>query len=186
MKIIFARHGESENNVGISEDEDSALTKKGRLQAKYLGNSLKKENISMIFTSNLLRAKQTGEIISKIIKVSIKESFDELNEYPSENLRSRLKILFNGRLRRLRKLLDKISQDKEKDQTILIVAHGITNKIIVGYLLQIPLGRQLLRFRQHNAGIHSMLWSKRYNNWNMEYMNNFSNLPKRLITKDKI
>ena len=42
MKIIFARHGESENNVGISEDEDSALTKKGRLQAKYLGNSLKK------------------------------------------------------------------------------------------------------------------------------------------------
>ena len=54
------------------------LTEKGRIQAKYLGNRLKKQSISEIYTSNLERSKQTAEIISKIIKVPIKENFEEL------------------------------------------------------------------------------------------------------------
>lgn len=185
MKIIFVRHGESKSNAGLTEDEDSPLTRKGKMQAKYLANSLKKENISIIYTSNLLRAKQTGEIISKIIKVPIKASVEELNEYLGRHLRSLLELLFNRRLKRLKKFLKKISKDKGKNKTILIVAHAITNRIIMGYLLEIPLKKQLLFFRQHNTAMNSIYWSKFYGNWHMEHMNNLSHLPERLITISK-
>ena len=181
MRIIFVRHGESENNAKLTSEEDSSITRRGKLQAEHLGKDLKKQDISTIYTSNLLRARETGEILSKIIKVPIKGNFEELGEYSGKYLRSRLKLLFNKRLKRLKKLLDKISKDREKDKTILIVAHGITNKIIIGYLLQIPLRRQLLRLTQHNTCINIMSWNKHYNNWTLESMNNVAHLPKKLV-----
>ncbi|MCL5018156.1 MAG: histidine phosphatase family protein [Candidatus Pacearchaeota archaeon] len=182
MKIIFVRHGESMKNAKLTEDKDSGLTKKGKAQARHLGEKLKKQKmkLSAIYTSNLLRAKETGEIISKIIKVPIKSTFEELNEYPSKNLRSRLKLLFNSRLKRLKKLLNSISKDKKKNKTILIVAHGITNKIIIGHLVQLPLRKQLLRFKQHNTAVNSVSWNEDFNNWNLDYMNDISHLPKKL------
>lgn len=185
MKIILVRHGESEANKGLTEHEDSPLTKKGRIQAEHVGRSLKRQKISAIYTSNLSRAKETGEIISKIIKVPVKSPFEEFDEYSHKVLRYKLKLLFNKRLRRLKKLLDKISKEKEKDKTIVIVAHGITNKIILGYLMQLPLKKQLLRFRQHNTCINILSWNKDFNNWNLECMNDISHLPSRLIKKDK-
>ncbi len=180
MRIIFVRHGESKHNAKHITEQDSGLTRRGKAQARYLGEKLKKQKISAIYTSNLLRAKETGEIISKIIKVPVKSTFEELNEYPSGNLRSRLKLLFNKRLKRLKKLLNKISKDKKRDKTILIVAHGITNKIIIGHLVQIPLRKQLLRLKQHNTGMNSVSWNKDYNNWNLDYVNDIAHLPKRL------
>jgi len=180
MKIIFVRHGESKHNAKLTDELDSGLTRRGKTQAKYLGEKLKKQKISAVYTSNLLRAKETGKIISKIIKVPVKSTFEELDEYPSRNLRSRLKLLFNKRLGRLKKLLKKISKSKEKNKTILIIAHGITNKIIMGYLMQLPLRKQLLRFKQHNTGVNSISWNKEFNNWNLDYMNDITHLPKRL------
>src|SRR4030067_2474104 len=108
MRIIFVRHGESENNAKLTSEEDSSITRRGKLQAEHLGKDLKKQDISTIYTSNLLRARETGEILSKIIKVPIKGNFEELGEYSGKYLRSRLKLLFNKRLKRLKKLLDKI------------------------------------------------------------------------------
>jgi broad specificity phosphatase PhoE len=180
MRIIFVRHGESMKNAKLTEDKDSGLTKKGEVQAKYLGEWLKKQKISAVYTSNLLRAKETAEIISKIIKVPVKDNFEELNEYKSKILKSSFKRLFHNRLKRLKKLLDKISKEKEKNKTILIVAHGVTNKIIIGYLVQIPLKRQILRFRQHNTGMNSVSWNKDFENWNLDYMNDTSHLPTKL------
>jgi broad specificity phosphatase PhoE len=180
MRIIFVRHGESEHNAGKSKGDDTPLTKKGRMQAELLGRTLKKQKISVIYTSNLLRAKQTGEIISKIIKVPVKASFEELNEYTTNHVKSRLKSLLSLRVRRLRKLISKLAKDRNKNKTILIVAHGITNRIMMGYLLQFPLKKQLLRFKQHNTCINSISWSKEFKNWAIEYLNNTSHLPKRL------
>jgi len=180
MRIIFVRHGESMKNAKLTDDKDSGLTKKGEVQAKYLGEWLKKQKISAVYSSNLLRAKETAEIISKIIKVPVKDNFEELNEYKSKILKSSFKRLFHDRLKRLKKLLDKISKEKEKNKTILIVAHGVTNKIIIGYLVQIPLKRQILRFRQHNTGMNSVSWNKDFENWNLDYMNDTSHLPTKL------
>ncbi len=183
MKIIFVRHGESKYNAKITDEKDVGLTRRGKMQAKHLGNSLKKEKISAIYTSNLLRAKETGEIISKIIKVPVKNTFEELDEYLSKHLKSKLKLLFNSRLKRLKKLMNKISKDKEKNKIILIVAHGVTNRIIIGYFLQIPLGRQLLRFKQHNTCINVLYWNNKFNNWNIECTNNTAHLSRKLRGK---
>jgi len=180
MRIIFVRHGQSMKNAKLTDDKNSKLTKKGKSQAEHLGEWLKKQKISAIYSSNLIRAKETAEIISKITKIKIKDTFDELNEYSSKNLRSGIKRLFNGRLNKLKKLLNKISKEKEKNKTILIVAHGITNKIIIGYLVQIPLKKQILRFKQHNTGMNSVSWNKDFQNWNLDYMNDISHLPNKL------
>lgn len=181
MKIIFVRHGESENNIRLSKDEDSGLTKRGKEQAKYLGIKLKEQNISMIYTSKLLRARETGEIISKIIKVPIRENLEELNEYPTKNLKSKFSTIFNKRLKKLKKFLKEISKDRDKDKTILIVAHGITNRIIMVYLLRMPLKKYLLLFWQHNTGLNRVSWNEKHKNWRMDRTNDISHLPKRLI-----
>jgi len=182
MKILLARHGESEHNAKLTEDKDSVLTKRGRMHAAYLGKKLKKEKIKIdkIYTSGLIRSKQTAEIISRIIKVPIKYSFGELNEYGSKNLKFAVIRLFNLRLMRLKKVLKGISKDKEKDKTILIVAHGMTNRIIVWHLLQIPLGKHLLRFMQNNTGLNLLYWNKYHKNWSLESMNDLSHLPEKL------
>ncbi len=185
MKIIFVRHGESKHNARLTDETDVGLTRMGKKQAELLGRKLKKQNISTIYTSNLLRAKETGEIISKIIKVPVKSTFEELDEYTSNYLRSRLKLLFNKRLKKFKRLLERISKNKEKNKTILIVAHGITNRIIMGYFVQLPLRKQLLRFRQHNTCINSISWNKKFNNWNLDCMGDIAHLPRKLEEKLK-
>ena len=181
MKVILIRHGESEHNVGLTENKNSFLTKKGKRQVEFLGRKLKKQKISNIYSSNLTRAKQTAEIISDILKVPIKKNIEELNEYSTSYLKYRLKNLFNLRLKKLKKFLKDISEDKEKNKTILIIAHGITNRIILGFFLQIPLEKQLLFFKQHNTGISILDWNSEYKNWRLEVMNDISHLPNSLI-----
>ena len=186
MKIILVRHGESESNVmGISNGERNMdLTGKGRTQASYLGNRLKKQKISEIYTSNLKRSKQTAEIISKIIKVPIKESFEELNEYSNHHIRHKIIHLFSMRAKKLKKLLKRILKEKNEDKTILIVAHANTNRLIISYLLQIPVGRQFFRLRQHNTGINVLSWNEAHKNWALFSMNDIAHLPKELIDKE--
>src|SRR3989344_6347229 len=178
MKIILVRHGESEHNSGKTASKNSLLSRKGKIQAEHLGKRLKKEKIKVdkIYTSTLERSIHTAKIISKIIKVPITKSFDELNEYPSANLRSKIKIFFNSRIKKLRNLLNNIAKNREKDKTILIVAHGVTNRIIIGHLLGILLGKQLLQFWQHNVAISILAWNKYFKNWDLESMNDFTHL----------
>ena len=184
MKILLVRHGESEHNSGKSANKDSLLTKKGRIQAEYLGEKLKKEKIKIdeIYASGLERSKQTAGIISKVIKVPVKKDFTELNEYHEGFLKIPLIKYFNFRIRKLKKLLKKITKDREKDKTILIVAHGITNRIILGHLIGIPLGRHLIRFRHHNTGLSVLEWNKKFKNWRLEFFNDFLHIPQGLRT----
>lgn len=182
MKIILVRHGESEHNAGKTESRDSKLTKKGEIQAKHLGEKLKKERIKIneIYTSHLIRSKQTAEIISKIIKVPVKKNFEEFNEYNSHHIRSKLVRIASPRLRALKKLLKKISEDKTKDKTIMIVAHGRTNQLVIAYLLEIPIGKYISRFTQHNTAISVLAWNKDFKNWSLESLNDVNHLPKNI------
>ncbi len=68
MKVICVRHGESEANL-IREFSNRCckhpLTEKGREQANELCQKLKSEKIIKIYSSPVLRAMQTSEIIAK-------------------------------------------------------------------------------------------------------------------------
>ena len=68
MKLYFVRHGESEANIQhvISNRESSfELTPRGRGQAKALAENLKDIPITAIYSSPVLRARETAEILSQ-------------------------------------------------------------------------------------------------------------------------
>ncbi len=85
MRLYFIRHGESEANV-LQEISNSALkyglTEKGRLQAQERAQYLAGIPFARIFTSPILRAVQTAEIISRSLAVSV-ETTEALREFSS-------------------------------------------------------------------------------------------------------
>jgi len=76
-RYFIIRHGESIMNVKdilvstLPEKIPCPLTKKGREQILKAAKKLKKEKIDLIISSDLLRAKQTAEILSKELKVKV-------------------------------------------------------------------------------------------------------------------
>jgi len=83
MKLYFTRHGESEANV-LREISNRGLkhplTEKGRQQAQALAAELLPAGITAIYTSPLLRAIQTAEILSEALGADF-EITDALGEY---------------------------------------------------------------------------------------------------------
>jgi len=187
MKIIFVRHGESEHNANRSAEKNTPLTERGRKQATALGEKLKKYRISEIYTSNLVRSKETGKIISEIVGVPVEGNFEELDEYPGEYLNMNFwKFLHrktNKRFKKMGKLLNQISRNRNDNKTILLVAHGITNRIILGHFLELPIKKELLRFNQENTCMNILFWKPEFKNWSVDCFNDISHLPKGLISK---
>ncbi len=74
-KIYFVRHGESEGNAGlIQQDRSSPLTKKGKEQVTSVAQRFIKLPIEIVLSSSMIRAKETAEIISGTTNVSIEFS----------------------------------------------------------------------------------------------------------------
>lgn len=65
-RIIFVRHGESVGNLEkrYYGHTDGALTERGREQARRTAKYLKDEKIDAAYSSDLIRAYETGEIIA--------------------------------------------------------------------------------------------------------------------------
>ena len=89
----FLRHGESLKNVKDFEScwpekRRAPLTSKGKQEAKKAGLEAKSKKIGLIFYSDLLRTKQTAEIVGKILDVRLK---------PDKRLREINIGVFNGR-----------------------------------------------------------------------------------------
>lgn len=83
MKLYFARHGESEANVlKVISNRGSrhGLTEKGRRQAAELASNLKGSGATRVYSSPLLRALQTAEIVSSALGVDY-DITDALREF---------------------------------------------------------------------------------------------------------
>lgn len=85
--LYIVRHAESNANVSFNKDKkppitqfDSDLTPIGKNQAKKLSEKLIHISFAVIFSSHLLRAKRTSEIIAKKRKIPIiiEEDLQEL------------------------------------------------------------------------------------------------------------
>ena len=147
-KIFLVRHGDSENNErriinSLPEKEKFHLTESGMEQIKHLANKLKGEKIDAIFSSPLLRTKETAEIISK--KLGIEIIFDErireldlgemnghlVNDlvaiHPTRQSRAKetkMGVESGEHLRtRLENFLDEINKNY-KNKNIVVVSHG--------------------------------------------------------------
>ena len=87
-KFFVMRHGEAESNIShtVSDDpnDKNSLTEKGRNEVQKALSVIKKKNIDVIIASDLVRTKETAEIISEglgIVKDSViyDERLRELN-----------------------------------------------------------------------------------------------------------
>jgi len=163
-RYFFLRHGESENNIqnDLLSDELNVypLTKKGIEQAKKavknIKNLLKNEKIDIIFSSDILRAKQTAEIVASAfgLKVQFSKELRELKlgefnqksvfdyqkfyrnfETPEEILAAKLpggESKNHCKIRML-KFIEKLEK-KYKNKNILIVSHNAPLSMIVSAL----------------------------------------------------
>lgn len=152
MKIIITRHGQTDWNVlgKLQGQTDVELNDVGRKQAEEVGKMIQDENINLIITSPLKRAKETAEIINKYLDANLIED-DRLKErrfgksegitkeylrekklnYPEINdvWNYNKNIDFNDMERmhdfcdRVYGFLDEIIE-KYKDNNVLIVCHG--------------------------------------------------------------
>ena len=167
MKILITRYGQTDWNVlgKIQGQTDIELNDNGRQQAKETGELIKNENIDIIITSPLKRAKETAKIINENFNVTIIEDnrLMERNFGKSEGLtkddRRKLKeinpevndvwnynknIDFNGMetvqdfCNRIYKFLDEII-NKYRYKNILIVTHGGVSVPIKCYFMKYPL-----------------------------------------------
>lgn len=176
MEITFIRHAEKEET-----GEDPYLTKKGTIQAKHLAVRLNKEHFDEFYCSDMNRAKQTTSIISKKIekKPKIEKS---LNEFESETIKKD-KGKWNkeekSHYKKLMSFLQKIAKNPSEEKSILIVAHGITNRIILSHFLDISL-KNLIQFRQSEGGINSVYWTEKFHNWRLKIWNDNNHIPIKL------
>ncbi|MBN2256701.1 MAG: histidine phosphatase family protein [Anaerolineaceae bacterium] len=74
MRFIFTRHGESISNtkkIMSNRDETDGLTALGIQQAEMLAGRLSTENIVQLYTSPILRARQTSRILAEELDIPV-------------------------------------------------------------------------------------------------------------------
>ena len=183
-RLILVRHGENRANLAKEFSHhliDYPLTAKGRLQAEQTAAYLRDYPVKQVFSSPLIRAKETAEIIAATTggSVQLLENFRELDvgrleaEPPSaanwqlhnEIVRSwalgDVETRFPGGenylelLERVRSGYRSIHADRD-GETLVLVAHGGSLSLPLLALIDGP-GRELLRsVTHHNCAVSEL------------------------------
>ncbi len=177
MKIFLLRHGETDWNIEKrwQGSKDIELNQNGILQAENASKRLEKYKIDAIYTSPLLRAKKTAEVINEnrnvpiYVKEDIKEiSFGEWEGLTYHEVLSGYKKAFDTwdkdascdvgygveNYLSLQNRAFKVFQEicEESNGNILIVSHGAWIMALVCKILHIPLEHRL-SFQVGNTSI---------------------------------
>ncbi len=200
MKVILIRHGETDYNVEsrLIGWRKIPLNQTGIQQVSLLAEILDKHySISKIYSSDLLRTKQTAEIINE--KLNIKEihfksklreqSLGDWEGLLLEDLKKKdsfmrfLKLndeeesvpngepiqVFNDRVFFEFRLI--IEQNLLTNNEILIVAHEGTNRIILGNLLGLSFSDSQKILKQSNACINEIKFEKTFDDYKINNIN---------------
>ncbi|MDD5772057.1 MAG: histidine phosphatase family protein [bacterium] len=180
MKIYLIRHGESilngENK--IQGQSDPALSPTGIRQVELLAKSLSKDKYNFIYCSELLRAKQTAELISSHLGLPISfhkdlaeiylgewegKTPDEVNlEYNGDYKKWRknpTKTLIPGAenipefRKRINNVFKKILKNHKEGDNVIIVAHAGTITAVIAYILKGNFNKLITRMSLTNTGI---------------------------------
>ena len=179
-RIYLIRHGETEwNKMQRSQgcSNDIPLSGEGIKQAEAVSERLKDEKIDLFFSSHLIRANKTAEIIAKPHNkdVHIFEEFKEMNfgcweglcfDEIKKNHTEALKVwretpqlakipmaesIVGLRERSIGKLLQILKDNPDKN--ILIVSHGVTIKTMITSIMGIELSN-LHKISQDNTAVN--------------------------------
>jgi probable phosphoglycerate mutase len=207
MKIFIVRHGETEWNrtkrfQGIS---DIPLNERGKAQAEALAHALKDDAIDVVYSSPLIRAKETARAVHHFHPSSLffeEEGLREMNlgefegikakewgeQYPefSEKWRespSSIQLPGGESLKgvqiRAVQTLDRIIKYHLPETTLLICSHNFVIHAILCHALEISLDN-FREIKQETAALN--LLSARDNHLKVEKINEVSHLKR--LNKD--
>ena len=175
-RVILLRHGETAWNLeGRYQGQfDSPLTPSGLAQARALANRLAGVKFAALYSSDLGRARQTAECISKstghevhddprlrerhlgifqnLLKAELKQKFSD--DYRLFKSGGPDYVIAQGESARQaadrnNACLEELAR-RHPDETIVVVAHGGTISALLRHTLDIPLGTPR-RFERFNA-----------------------------------
>jgi broad specificity phosphatase PhoE len=182
-KIFLMRHGESKNNVkhllnSWPEVRKYSLTEKGRMQAQSAGEVLAQENIDLIVSSPIQRAKETAQIIAEATGAPIIEDerlretdFGDFNEGDAEEIWKkypdplmRLHVdgsdgveSFTDEHKRIEAFLADLRRD-HAGKNIVVVSHGDPLGILRGCLLGQSLEESITDWAPQNGTPLELSW----------------------------
>lgn len=181
MRIFLIRHGRQNSPLC---NVDVPLAPEGRRQAELLGERLKNEQIEAVWSSDLVRAVETADILNEYLQVpreirkDIREiSFgdmeglsdeviaDRFEDYLRERSRMEKDMAYPGGecagdvvIRSLSVMKEIMSRDYE---SVAVVTHGGVIRSLVAYYLGMDLAKvQLLGAHLENTGI-TELWVRK-------------------------
>lgn len=168
MTIYLARHGQSEwnNQQRVTGQLDPALSPKGMEQSRALAQCLEHDQLEAIYTSALRRTQDTARATAVAKRLAI-QSLPALNEIHLGVLQGRFRDdrdpqaqamwtewqrdMFNHRVpggesfgdlrERVTRSLHDILQNHGAGETLLIVGHRGTNRVLMGTLMGWPAQR---------------------------------------------
>lgn len=210
MKVYLVRHGETTwNAIGkIQGKSDTLLSALGKKQAKQIAKMLATKKIRAIYSSPLKRAIETAKAIAKphrldiIVKSELREidygmfegmtfSFIEKNHAKLWEVRRKNKYHFRPRGGESFEEMDKnrvkpfVHEMKKlhKNDSIIIVAHSGTNRLIMGALTNLPV-LEKVNIWQPNECIYSVECDSKKCSFYYQCIGKKEKIPGALNVKD--
>ena len=205
MELIIARHGETvANNDDLLQGHlPGELNEIGRLQARALAETLKKDHIDVIISSDMKRGKDTAEEINRFHNVplildrdarercfGIYEGTSRSNFYGEERALEEPHThsppegeSFQDLYARAGMFLRKIVQDYP-GKTVLIVAHGDLARMSIGILTGETV-TEACKIRQANACINRFSIDENPFNVKCLLFNSIDHLPGNLKSHNR-
>jgi len=197
VNLYLIRHGRQNSTLC---NVDVELSEQGRKQAELLRERLQHYHIDALYSSNLIRAKQTAEIINEALHLhhEIREEIREISfgllegmsdEYIEENFREfkdeQKKLLDdipypggeNGTsvYERAMPIIQEIVQSGKKD--IVVVTHGGTIRVLLAALFgKNQAKRFLFGVSLENAGITQLVYNSQNDRFYLERFNDYAHL----------
>ncbi|MBP1753891.1 MAG: Phosphoglycerate mutase [Firmicutes bacterium] len=197
VNLYLIRHGRQNSNLC---NVDVELSTEGRLQAEFLRERLRNYSIDALYSSQLIRAKQTAGIINEALQLPhiIREELCEISfglltghseSYIEEHFadfREAQKLLKedvpypegeNGTsvYERAMPVIQEIVQSGKKN--IVIVTHGGTIRVLLAALFGKNQARRFLfGVSLENTGITQLVYHPQYDRFYLERFNDYAHL----------
>ncbi len=182
MRILLIRHGRQNSPLC---NVDVPLSEEGRRQAELLGERLLGEQIDAVWSSNLVRAVETADIINKKlnapreIREDLKEiSFGDMEGLSDEVIADRFEDFLRGRAKMekdmaypggesasdvVSRVIPVMKEIMSHDyETVVVVTHGGVIRSLLAHYLGMDLARvPLLAAHLENCGI-TEFWVRKH------------------------
>ncbi len=177
IRIYFVRHGEAESNVNPLFEGVDTLTETGAKQAKQLAERFKDIPVETLYTSKILRAQLTAEVVETVTKIKpeILEFIGERKCGYSKEIGTTYIETFEDLTKRL--IETKNFLEKATTKHIVVVSHALFLKALISYLTLGDLLTEELCLKMtntitiDNTAVTKFVFDTEKNKWRLEFLN---------------